>query len=107
MTFNGLVRYEWQALGGSLSVQADYVWQDNQNFNLVFTPVIEEESYGVANARLAYTNAADSWTVAVFVRNLADTEYRTYSFDSSGSFGSIEDVPGPQRWFGGSFTYRW
>ena len=107
VTFNGLVRYEWQALGGSLSVQADYVWQDNQNFNLVFTPVIEEESYGVANARLAYTNAEDSWTVAVFVRNLADTEYRTYSFDSSGSFGSIEDVPGPQRWFGGSFTYRW
>jgi iron complex outermembrane receptor protein len=107
VTFNGLVRYEWPAFGGSLSVQADYVWQDNQNFNLVFTPVIEEESYGVANARLAYTNADNAWTVAVFVRNLADTEYRTYSFDSSGSFGSIEDVPGPQRWFGGSFTYRW
>ena len=107
VTFNGLVRYEWPAFGGSLSVQADYVWQDNQNFNLVFTPVIEEESYGVANARLAYSNAAKSWTVAVFVRNLTDTEYRSYSFDSSGSFGSIEDVPGPQRWFGGSFTYRW
>jgi len=43
----------------------------------------------------------------VFVRNFTDTEYRTYAFDSSASFGSIEDVPGPKRWFGGSFTYRW
>ena len=107
VTFNGLARYEWPAFGGSLSVQADYVWQDDQNFNLVPTPVIQEPSYGVANARFAYTSADESWSAAVFVKNFTDTDYRTYAFDSTAFFGSIEDVPGPKRWFGGSVTYRW
>lgn len=106
-SFNGLVRYEWAALGGMLSVQGDYAWQDSQNFNLIYTPVIHEGAYGIANFRLAYTSGNDRWTGALFVRNATDEDYRTYAFDTSGSFGAIENVPGPQRWFGGSLAYRW
>jgi iron complex outermembrane receptor protein len=107
VTFNALVRYEWPAFGGALSVQADYAWQDKQNFNLVYTPVIAEDAYGVGNARFAYTSAEDKWSAAVFVRNFTDTEYRTYAFDSTGFFGSIENVPGPKRWWGVDLTFKW
>ncbi|MBI1731428.1 MAG: TonB-dependent receptor [Gammaproteobacteria bacterium] len=107
VTFNGLVRYEWPAFGGSLAVQTDFAWKDDHNFNLSFTPVIKEESYGVANARLAYTSGDESWSAAIFVRNFTDTDYRVYAFDTTAFFGSIEDIPGPDRWVGGNVSYHW
>ena len=107
VTFNGLIRYGWPAFGGSLSVQADYGWQDDQNFNLIYTPVVREKAYGVANARLSYTSGSDAWSAAVWVKNLTDEDYRSYAFDTTAYFGAVENVPGPQRWFGGSVTYRW
>ena len=107
LSFNGLVRYEWPALGGKLNVQLDYGWQDDQNFNLIYTPVVEEKSYGLANLRLGYTSADDTWSAAVWVQNLGDEEYRAYAFDTTAFFGSTEDAPGLERWFGGGVTYRW
>jgi iron complex outermembrane receptor protein len=107
VSFNGLVRYEWPALGGFLAVQADYGWQDDQNFNLIYTPVVREDAYGLANARLTYTSESRAWTASVWVKNLTDEKYRTYAFDTTAFFGAIENVPGPQRWFGGGVTYRW
>jgi iron complex outermembrane receptor protein len=107
VSFNGLIRYEWPAFGGSLSVQADYGWQDDQNFNLIETPVVREDAYGIANARIGYSSGDGHWSVAAWVKNFTDEEYRTYAFDTTAFFGSIENVPGPKRWFGGGFTYRW
>jgi iron complex outermembrane receptor protein len=107
LSFNGLIRYEWPALGGSLHVQLDYAWQDDQNFNLIYTPVVEEKAYGVSNLRLGYSSPDDTWSAAVWVQNLGDEEYRTYGFDTTGYFGSTEDVPGLERWVGGGVTYRW
>ena len=72
VTFNGLVRYEWPALGGFLAVQADYGWQDDQNFNLIYTPVVRGDAYGLANARLSYTSESRAWTASVWVKNLTD-----------------------------------
>jgi iron complex outermembrane recepter protein len=107
VSFNALVRYEWPALGGFLAVQADYGWQDDQNFNLIYTPVVREDAYGLTNARLTYTSESRAWTASVWVKNLTDEKYRTYAFDTTAFFGAIENVPGPQRWFGGGVTYRW
>lgn len=107
LSFNALVRYEWPAFGGALSVQSDFSWKDDHNFNLSFTPVIEEEAYGVLNARLGFTSGSEQWSAAIFVKNLTDTNYRTYAFDSTAFFNSIEDVPGLERWFGGNVTFRW
>lgn len=106
-SFNSLIRYEWPALGGTLNVQLDYGWQDDQNFNLIYTPVVEEKAYGIANLRLGYASPDDTWSAAVWVKNVGDEDYRTYSFDTTAFFGSTEDVPGLERWFGGGVTYRW
>ena len=106
-TFNGLVRYSWSALKGSMAVQVDGNWRDDHNFNLAITPVIEEGSYGVANARVSYTSADESWQVAIFVKNFTDEDYRAYSFDTTTFFGAVEDVPGVERWFGANLRYGW
>jgi iron complex outermembrane receptor protein len=107
LTFNGLIRYSWDISVGSIAVQVDGHWKDDHNFNLSFTPVIEEKSYGVANASISFTSPEEHWSGSVFVKNFTDEDYRSYAFDSSGFFGSIEDVPGPERWVGANVRYRW
>jgi iron complex outermembrane receptor protein len=106
-TANGVARYSWPAFGGQLSAQLDGSWRSSQNFNLVPTPVLEEPAYAVLNARFGFASADDSWSAAIFVRNLANEEYRFYSFDTSGDWGALEDVPGLRRWYGASVSYRW
>jgi iron complex outermembrane receptor protein len=107
VTVNGLVRYAWPAFGGSLSVQGDFSWKDDHNFNLSFTPVIREKAYGVVNARVGFASSDERWSAAVFVKNLTNTSYRSYAFDTTAFFGATEDVPGLKRWFGGSISYKW
>ena len=107
LSFNGLVRYAWDAFGGSLAVQSDYSWKDDHKFNLAVTPVIEEESYGILNALVSYTSSNESWYVSVFVKNLTDEEYRSYAFDTTTFFGATEDVPGPERWYGANLRFNW
>jgi len=106
LSLNGLIRYGWNAFGGRLAVQADYAWQDDQTFNLSFTPVIEEEAYGVLNASLLYTSADDRWYGIAFVRNVTDEEYRSYAFDTTAFFGATEDVIGVERWSGLTVGWR-
>lgn len=107
LTLNGVAKYSWPALGGKLSAQLDGNWRSRQNFNLVPTPVLEEPAFAVLNARFGYSSPGERWSAAVFVRNLTDEKYRTYSFDTSRDWGALEDVQGPRRWYGANLTYRW
>ncbi|MGA0129116.1 MAG: TonB-dependent receptor [Burkholderiales bacterium] len=107
LSFNALIRYRWETSMGAVAIQLDGNWKDDHKFNLSYTPVIEEKAYGVANASISLTSADERWSARLFVRNLTDEEYRSYAFDSSGYFGSIEDVPGLERWVGGSVRYKW
>ena len=77
-TLNGLLRYEWPALGGSLAVQGDWLYSDDFCFTLVCHPVEEEDSYIVGNVRVSYTAADDQWSITGFVKNIGDEEYRQY-----------------------------
>jgi iron complex outermembrane recepter protein len=106
-SFNGLVRYAWPAFGGELAVQSDYSWKDDHTFNLAYTPVIEEGSYGVANARISFTTADQAWTAAVFVNNFTNESYRAFAFDTTTYFGATENVPGTERWYGAEVRFSW
>jgi iron complex outermembrane recepter protein len=107
LSLNGLVRYSWPAFGGSIAVQGDFTWKDDHNFNLAFTPVIKEDSYGIVNARISYATDDDTWAAAIFVKNLTDEDYRSFAFDTTEFFGALENVPGVERWFGANIRYRW
>lgn len=105
-TLNGLVRYEKPAFGGSLSGQIDFNWKDDHTFNLVPSNPVMEDSYGLVNARIAYTSGNGNWTFAVFGKNLADTEYRNFAVDSEAFFGSNEDIKGEPQWFGANLRFE-
>ncbi|NNM01398.1 MAG: TonB-dependent receptor, partial [Gammaproteobacteria bacterium] len=107
VTVNGLARYSWPAFRGNLAIQGDFRFVDEQKFNLSTSESVLEDSYFLLNARLEYSTANDAWTAAVFVNNLTDEEYRTFGIDGTLFFGSSEDVPGLERWVGGSVAYRW
>jgi iron complex outermembrane receptor protein len=108
LTLNGLARYEW-SIGGdrSLSVQGDFLWKDKQIFNLSNTPVAKEGSYAVVNASIGYSSGDSGLYATAFVKNLFDENYRIGAFDTTASFGSVEGVAGPERWYGVTLGYRW
>jgi iron complex outermembrane receptor protein len=106
LTYNGLVRYEHPAFGGTLAGQLDFNWKDDHTFNLVTSAAVMQDSYGLLNARLSYTSGGGAWSVAVFAKNLADQEYRSFAVDSTAFFGSNEDILGEPRWFGANIRFE-
>ena len=108
LTFNGLVRYEWPAIGGAIAVQSDFSYVDDRFYSSVNHPVLSDDSYFLANARISYIGGDRRWDVTAFVNNLTDEEYTVYAFDLSFQGGgyAIESYA-PPRWAGVSFSYRW
>ncbi len=106
---NGLVRYEWPALGGTLAVQGDVVYRSKHYFALTLLETVEENGYAVANASVSYTSGDERWTVRGFVRNMFDEEYLVQTFDLSGPFvfGMVEQYYGRPQWWGASVSFSW
>ena len=48
---NGLARYEWPALGGTMALQGDFTYSDSFCFTVVCGPIDEEGSYVIGNFR--------------------------------------------------------
>ena len=107
LSFNALLRYSWDAFGGTMAAQADGNWKDDIKFNLVESPAVLEDSYGVVNLKLSYTTGDGKWTGSVFAKNVTDEYYRSYAFDTTGFFGTNENVSGVARWFGAGLRFNW
>ena len=106
-SINAIARKSWIIdSGGMLSAQFDMNWKDDHVFNIVVTPLVEEDSYAVFNTRLTFTSADEKIEASIFIKNLTDTEYRKYAFDTSAYFGATEDVFGEPRWAGISLHVR-
>ncbi len=111
LTFNGMIRYEWELSGGAIAAQYDFNYLDDHFFQLKNSPVVEEDAYMISNVRLTYTEAQGYWSVSAFVNNVTDEEYRSMALDLSGApadggFGMVEEVYGNPRWWGVNFTYN-
>jgi iron complex outermembrane recepter protein len=111
-SINALVRYEWEAFGGFMAVQADANYLDDHYFQLLNSPVGTEEGYLLGNVRASYTTSNEQWVFSAFVNNVTDKQYRTTVFDLSGSpaqggFGLAENYYGLPRWWGVTASYRW
>lgn len=107
VTFNGMARYEWPMWGGTMAAVASFVYQGETFYDIQNHPVSRENGYIVGNARLQYTSGSGRWYAAVFVNNISDTEYLTYTFDFTGSFGFNQQAYGKPRWFGGTVGISW
>jgi iron complex outermembrane receptor protein len=105
-TFNGLVRYEWPALRGVVAVQGDWNYSDSFCFTLICHPVEEEDSYLVGNVRVSYAAADNKWSVAAFVNNVGDEEYRQYGLNLESAVAGVLSGFAPPRWWGVTARYN-
>ena len=102
---NALARYEFELAGGTLSLQGDVQFSSDFCFTVLCAPVEEEESYAVGNARIGY-DSGSAWSIAAFVNNVTEEEYRVYAFDSSLFSGVVAGVYAKPRTWGVTGTYR-
>ncbi len=107
LTVNGLARYRWKLNQGSIAAQVDFNYQDDHFFDIVNSDISAEDAYTVWNASLSYTSVNDLWEVAVFGKNLADEDYRVYTFDFTGPGGFNQQFFAPPRWMGVKLSYHY
>jgi iron complex outermembrane receptor protein len=106
LTLGALARYEADftaTLGASIQVDGSY--SDSVFKDAINDPVIAADSYVLVNARLSLFNAARSWEVALWGKNLSDEQYVAQGLNTGLGAGN-RNYNAP-RTYGASFTYRW
>ncbi|HKQ84898.1 MAG TPA: TonB-dependent receptor [Steroidobacteraceae bacterium] len=106
VSLNWLGRYEWPALAGSIGVQVDGRWNDDQYLEGTNAQVSHEPSYAVWNASVSYRTADEKIRLAAYVKNFTNEAYRSYDLDL-GLLGVMQEMYAPPRQYGASVTYRW
>jgi len=111
ITFNGLIRKEWPVANGTFSLQTDFRYTDDVEYDLGNNPALAESDYWMLNARASYRfGPGERYEISVWGKNLTDTEYCALKFDLNGlGFGNVytcqanEGMP----FYGGTFTARY
>ncbi len=91
---------DFSALGGDMTVRADYSWQDEIYFTVFNIEAASQDAYGVWRARASYRPHDSQWRFAVFGENLSDETYFTnqiltgtvYGAEFVGSLGAPRTV---------------
>ena len=94
VTLNGVVEYTWTTKNGSILAHLDFSHQGDHNFDIQNHPATVEEGYTIANARVSYISASEKYELVVFGKNIFDEEYRTYVFNLTDFFGSLQQASG-------------
>jgi len=101
----GLVRYEWQALGGMMNVQGDFSYSDDYFYNLRNFDADKYDSYTMVGARVGWVNQEENWDISVNIRNLTDERVGIQGFDLATLCGCNEVSYQPPRWYGLTLKY--
>lgn len=92
VTFDGLVRKDWQLGNGIISLQTSFNYKGAVHYDIAEDPALREGSYWIVNARGSYRFGPDGkYDISVFGRNLGGTQYcmeRTTNISSSAFGGS-------------------
>ena len=90
----GLVRKEWQMAGGTVSLQTDLQYLDDQTYDIENKPELAEDSFFEIGARGTYTFGPDErYSVSVWGKNLTGTDYCTAKLDLRGLGETIFCTP--------------
>lgn len=105
---NGIVRFSQPAGGGVFAAQLDGNWNDAQFFTVQNQPGLQEDGYGIANARLSYKFRKEQVELALFAKNLFDEKYVVTGYDTASSgFGANGFVMGRPRTYGAQVILRY
>lgn len=75
--------------GGSLTLRADYAWQDRIFFTAYNLPTVSQKSFGILSGRLTFTSSDDRWQLAGFINNAANTKALTNAVITGQVYGGI------------------
>lgn len=103
LSFNFIAGYSWDlADNGSLSVQVDGVWTDDQFFTNNNSPNVMQESLWLWGGSVTFASPDDNYEVALWARNLTDEDYLIGSFEF---VGNVIAYPGDPRAVGLTASY--
>ena len=105
LSFNYLLRYNWNLGNGNVAAQIDGVWNDDQFLEVTNGTGTVQEAYNVSNARLTYSDGDDRYSVSAWVKNFTDETYKQYSLDL-GDLGATTFYAPPIT-FGVTARYNW
>ncbi|MBU3004243.1 TonB-dependent receptor [Paraglaciecola arctica] len=95
---------------GEINFHIDYSWEDETTTTSTLGTVPKLVSWDVINLTLGYTPSDESWKVAAWVKNAADSEYWLSIGSATASTSpadSIARLPAPPITYGVSFSYFW
>jgi iron complex outermembrane receptor protein len=93
--------------GGSVKARVDYAWRDDQYFTQFNRDNVAQDSYGVVNARLAWTSDSNRFGVTLLGDNLTGEDYFVTVLESGvAARGSVvpQAVVAPPRTYGVQLT---
>jgi len=105
-TLNAALRKTWPISGnGAVSLQLTGNHVTKRYFNTINHPVLSDDAYTLANARLSYLAESGNWEASLWGNNLTDAKYVLTAFDLSTTNGVVTQAYGPPRQVAGTFTY--
>ena len=90
---------------GTASVRGDVSGQSRVFFTPFNNHIETQEPYGLVHLRAGFEPRHRRWEIAVYARNLSNTEYVTGT--SNGSIPAFAGRPGEPRHWGTQFTLRY
>ncbi len=105
MSFNYLVRYNFNTGFGNVALQLDGNYADDQYLEVTNGGAAFQESYNVMNARATWTSTDEKWQLTAWVKNLDDEVYKQYALDLGILGGTV--FYAPPRWTGVNLSYSW
>ena len=103
---NAMVRYTMPMGAANLAFQVDGTYLSKFWFNLGDAPAVQQDGFGVANARINYSGPGDKYEIGVALENLSNKHYAVMGFDNTGVNGLAQRYPGMPRWFKAHVEYR-
>ena len=78
---SGMVRYAWDAMGGTMAVQGDVSYSDSFYYNLRNFSADQFDSYTLFNAMVSWESSDQTWLATLAGRNLTDESAGVQGFD--------------------------
>ena len=92
----------WQR--GKVRLRGDVSWQSRVFFTPFNTPIETQADYGLVRLRAGFEPRSARWELAVYVRNVGNTEYITGT--ANAPIPAFTARPGDPRHWGTQFTFR-
>jgi iron complex outermembrane recepter protein len=106
VSFSGQANYELPLIQNIVAfVQPSFSYRSEQFFSADNNPLVAQEGYWLANARIGVKSESGHWEAAAFGRNLTRQRYDNYAVDLS-DFGFINLIQGEPRLFGVELKFR-